>query len=488
MTNPYFIAGVVEDPQFFFGRQMHLRRLLRCVEQMDCASVVGPPGIGKSSLLYQLTRQEGLQGSHVALYLDPSDPALQSERDFMAWLAGELDFRTGQVFGETTLSRLETHLTTLRDDEKLRVLLCLDDFDRLAVAPWVTGAFLDELRRLGFARLLSLIAAFPRPPEELARDGVIPRRFLRLFDEQVDLSLLSAWEASRLIREPALREGVEFPPEAIELARELGGRHPLYLQLGGYHLFEQVLSGVEMDLEAVRERFAEAAFPHLHKLWLSLTSEEREATPYYARVASARPPGVSTQQELIQKGLVERRAGEYRLFSEHFEEVVRRRRRDLEEPLPLAEEVPLTVEPQAGARAEEATVELVAPLPEEAVREPAAAPPTEETPAPPAASPGPVVGLPLPTVAQPESSMEPSPQEISSLAALGCYVVALGIDLLWIVAIVLARTLFQLPAVQMYILIGVTAVFPILMLLLSRLSGGLSARIFGWLLRRVESR
>ena len=494
MTNPYVIAGIVEDPQLFFGRQTHLRRLLRRVEKMDCASVVGPPGIGKSSLLYQLSRQGELQETHVSLYLDLSDVALQGQRAFLRRVIEELGRRIGRIFIGSTVDRLEQVLNILRDDEKLAVLLCLDDFDQLAVAPWVADAFLDELCRLGCARLLSLVAAFPRPPEELAREGVIARTFPRLFDEQIDLGLLSAWDAARLIRQPALEEGVEFAPEAIELARELGGRHPLYLQLVGYHLFEQVLTGVEMDLEAVRERFAEAAFPHLHMLWLSLTSEEREASRYYAGVASARPPGVSTQQELIRRGLVERRAGQYCLFSEHFQDVVRRRRLDLEEPLPVPEEVPSRPESQAAARAEEATVEVVAPLPreriapEEATQEFPAALPTEEMPVPAGASPEPVVGLPEAALTQPEPSVEPSPQEITSLAALGCYVVALALDLLCIIGIVVGRVLFQLPTQQTYILMGMTAVFPILILLLNRLSGGLSVRFFGWLLRRLEHR
>ena len=71
------------------------------------------------------------------------------------------------------------------------------------------------------------------------------------------------------------------------------------------------------------------------------------------------------------------------------------------------------------------------------------------------------------------------------MAALGCYVVALTFDLLLIIGILVARLLFQLPTRQMVILIGVTALLPILFQILNRLSGGLSARLFGWLLRRL---
>ena len=493
MANPYVIEGLIEDPGMFLGRRVHLRRLLRHVGEMDCVSVVGPPGIGKSSLLYQLTQQEGLQETHVSLYLDLSDTALQNQRGFLREAIWGLGHQVGRIFAGSTVERLEWVLDILRDEEKLRVLLCLDEFDQFAAAPGVTDDFLKELRRLGFARLLSLVVASPCPPEELARQGVIPRTFPRLFDEQVDLGLLSAREAVRLIRDPALREGVEFPPQAVELARELGGRHPLYLQLAGYHLFEQALSlclatgeaAAEMDLQAVREQFAETAFPHLHRLWASLTSGEREACRYYAGAADARPPTVRTRQGLIRKGVVERRGGEYRLFSEHFREVVRRRRRDLEEPLPVAEQPPSLPEAQAAAP-EEATLEIVAPpvASEQAAVE-VVAPPVKERPAPAEAGPKPSAAPLLPTVVQPEPSAGPSRQELSSLAALGCYVVAITLDLLFIVGIVVARVLFQLPARQMYILIGVSAILPVLLLFLNRLSGELWARLVGRLLRRL---
>jgi len=493
MAHPCVIEGIVEDPEMFFGRRVQLRRLRGHVKEMDGVSVVGPPGIGKSSLLYQLTQQEALQETHLALYLDLSDAALQTERALARHVIEELGHRRSRIFVGSTVARLEQVLTILRDEDKLHVLLCLDEFDQFAAAPGVADAFLDELRRLGFARLLSLVVAFPCPPEELARQGVIPRAFLRLFDEQVDLGLLSAREADGVICQPALREGVEFPLHAVELARELGGRHPLYLQLAGYHLFEQALSPDEMDLEAVRERFAEMAFPHLHRLWVSLTSQEQEACRYHAGVADARPPTVRTQQGLIRKGVVERRGGEYRLFSEHFREVVRRRRRELEEPLPVPEEPPSP--PEAEAAPQEAVVEVAGPPEEEAevpeeVGAEVAAPPVEERPAPveavpePPAAP-PVLEGPLPTEVQAEPPAEPSAQELSSLAALGCYVAAITLDLLFIVGIVVARVLFQFPARQTYILIGVAAILPILILLLNRLSGGLSVRLFGRLLRRL---
>ncbi|MEA3346034.1 MAG: hypothetical protein U9Q78_07320, partial [Chloroflexota bacterium] len=433
MSNPYVIEGFVEDPRMFFGRRMHLRRLLRHVKKMDCVSVVGPLGIGKSSLLYQLTQQGELKESHLSLYLDLSNPLLQNEPGFLRQVIPELGDRVGRMFVGITMRRLEWTIEILQDEEEKEVLLCLDNFDQFVASPGVTSDFLDELRRLGFERLLSIVVASSRPPEELARRGMIPRALPALFDEQMELGLLPAREADRLIREPALREEVEFSPEVLQLARELGGRHPLYLQLAGYHLFEQVLPEGEIDLEAAREGFAEAAFPHLHELWAGLSEEEREAARYYAAPAYRYPPNVSMRQELIRRGIVERRGGDYRLFSEHFQEVVRRRRQALEEPLPAPEEE-IPSPPGEAAEVAEPSEESVAEV---------AAPPVEEEPVP--TEPEPSVAPLAPTEAQPEPPVEPSPQELSALSALGCYVVAITLDFLFIVGVVVARMLLQLP-------------------------------------------
>lgn len=495
MINPYVIEGIVKDPDMLFGRRVHLRRLLRRVRAMDCVSVIGPPGIGKSSLLYQLAHQEALQETHLSLYLDLSDTTLQNPKALVERTLEELGRDVGRPIDGSSVSHLEQALTALRDEGTLEVLLCLDGIDQFAVAADGATDFLNELRGLGFARLASLVVTSLSPLSELRRERVLPYQFVRVFDQQVDLGLLSARDATRLIREPAEGEGVEFSHQAMELARELGGRHPLYLQLVGYCLFEQVLSAEEMNLEAVRERFSEAAFPHLHRLWNSLTTEERAANRYYAGALDARPPDMETRQSLMQKGVVEWREGEYRFFSEYFREVVRLRRLELEKPLPAPEEPVPPAEVQA-ITPEEAPAEVVAP-PEEgsgASEETATedvvplaeerAPPVAEEPRP--ADAPTVLSEVQPAEMEGEPSERVSPQEVSSLAALGCYVLAITLDLLFIAGIVVARTLFQLPSREMYILIGLAAALPVLLMLLNRLSGDVWSRLVGWLIQRRQ--
>jgi hypothetical protein len=499
MANPYVIDGAIEDPGMFFGRRVHLRRLLRHVREMDCASVVGPPSIGRSSLLYQRAHQAGLKDTHLSVYLDLSDTALQSPPGFVACVMEALGRQTSRELTGSSIDQLERALTVLREEDELYVLLCLDDFHEFAAAPEIDYAFLDELRRLGFARLLSIVVASLHPLEDLVRQADI-RRFLGLFDGHFDLGLLSAGEADQLIRDLALRGELELPAEALEMARELGGRHPLYLQLAGHHLVEQILSTGEMDLQAVRERFAEAAFPYLQRLWAYLGAQEREASRYYAGAADIRPPSMGTRQGLMRKGVVERGAGEYRLFTEHFREVVQGRRRDLEGPLPVPEEPPALTDVQTPTP-EEPTGEVGAPsepqatVPEQGVVEAAVAQaaeaptPEQSTPeattAPVEAEPEVPAAPPPPVAVEPRPSEGPSPREVSSLSALGCYVLAITLDLMLIAGIVVARLFFRLPTREMYILVGISAILPVVFLFLGRLGGGLWARVFAWVVRRL---
>jgi hypothetical protein len=86
---------------------------------------------------------------------------------------------------------------------------------------------------------------------------------------------------------------------------------------------------------------------------------------------------------------------------------------------------------------------------------------------------------------EPEPAESLSPQEESSLAALGCYVLAITLDLLLIAGIVVARLFLRLPSRETYILVGVSAVLPVAFLFLGRLGGGLWTRVFAWVARRL---
>src|SRR5437667_3019785 len=57
-SNPYFSKAMIQDPKMFFGRADLLSRVYEMVARRQCASLVGPRGIGKSSFLWYTSLPE----------------------------------------------------------------------------------------------------------------------------------------------------------------------------------------------------------------------------------------------------------------------------------------------------------------------------------------------------------------------------------------------------------------------------------------------
>ena len=53
-VNPFQCGRPIADPAGFFGRALELKRLSSHLQQLDWVSIVGPRGIGKTSLLLHL--------------------------------------------------------------------------------------------------------------------------------------------------------------------------------------------------------------------------------------------------------------------------------------------------------------------------------------------------------------------------------------------------------------------------------------------------
>ena len=75
-------------------------------------------------------------------------------------------------------------------------------------------------------------------------------------------------------------EGADFCEEEIDLALELGGPHPFFLQIAGYHLYELPGRGEPQSPEAydqVARRFNAEAKDHYRYLWSQLNADEQQA-------------------------------------------------------------------------------------------------------------------------------------------------------------------------------------------------------------------
>lgn len=220
--NPFTERSRIVAAPRFAGRWRELSIIFDAIESGRPILVMGPPGIGKSSLLTHIVASAAVnleEPSLAAFYL-----ALHAQAT-----PDDIYHTVLQALGEpgTTAAALEVAL--LQSDAP--VLLCLDDVHLALAAGW-GEILLDTLARIARGGLLILVAAL---------EGDAP-----LTGERFAVVRLGAFAPSevRLLAESYL-EGtdVTFTPSELRSLADVSAGHPAYLQRAAYHLFESRRNG-----------------------------------------------------------------------------------------------------------------------------------------------------------------------------------------------------------------------------------------------------
>jgi len=152
--NPFTDKQRINDPARFFGRQQIVRELQQSLDNGNSIALIGPPGVGKSSLLYYLytTRAKWLYKTE-AIYLDLQ--GIFGERD----LYGEIQ----KILTPSDVGNPQSNIDALRMlKQTLRTrptLLILDEVDRLAGRNFKVEELQGLLRSLIQEEQLSLLVA-----------------------------------------------------------------------------------------------------------------------------------------------------------------------------------------------------------------------------------------------------------------------------------------------------------------------------------------
>jgi hypothetical protein len=219
-TNPFTQRGRITDAQRFAGRWAELSLIFERLEAGRPVLVVGPPGIGKSSLLTHI-----VQSAAVNLEL----PELRAYYlDLASAESAAQVYRTiAEALGERgdTPAALEVALVAGGDP----ALLCLDNAQAPIAAGWGEG-LLEALARIARGGALLLIVAVEGRAPQLSE------RFAT-----ISLGALAPTEV-RLLLEAYLDEaGVSFTPAELRAIGDLSAGHPAYVQRAAYHLFQSKL-------------------------------------------------------------------------------------------------------------------------------------------------------------------------------------------------------------------------------------------------------
>jgi serine/threonine-protein kinase len=333
LRNPFFCRHRITDPSYFCGRRQEIEALYSAVITHQCRAIVGERKLGKSSLLTAianptLMEHYGLEPTRTSfLYLDLEGMASARRNDFWVEVLDRLSAvpALGPLLHETTelLVAGELRFTAVRRllrrvrDAGLDLVLMLDEFEGLARNPNFEPDFYGELRSLASELGIVYLTASKRGLYDLTyhHTDTLSSPFFNIFSEMT-LELLPEDDAWTLLETLSqLGEGPGFCDEEINLALELAGPHPFFLQIAGFHLYELPGRGQPKfpDIyDQAARRFNAEAKDHFRYLWSQLDATEQRAllSPNAASEAERKP--------LLSKALIRREDRRYLPFGHSF--------------------------------------------------------------------------------------------------------------------------------------------------------------------------
>lgn len=325
--NPYHNRAALTEPSDFFGRANELSGIYERIGDGTSVSLIGERRVGKSSLLYALDfpgiRAEFRVSSSLRfVFIDMQTIGGVPEAEMLEYLifkiAGALGVEPGEPRRPTL--RLLAQQARARD---VRLVVIIDEFDVLVHAPGLSEGFLGFLR--------SWTSEFRMPFVVASREGsidpvAIPEvgsSFLNIFSP-LYVGPMSPSDAEQLIRVPSEEADAPFSDEDVAWISELAGRHPLFLQIAAYHLFDLRPSVARADLRAaLRRQFDFEAMPQFNYLMSRLSAAEVRALMGFAGRRETIDP--KFLDRFLRMGMLIEGESGLRVFSSSFQE-------QLEEP------------------------------------------------------------------------------------------------------------------------------------------------------------
>lgn len=339
MNNPFFHRGAIRQSDDFYGREAELNQMIGLLRNGQSVSLIGPRRIGKSSLLMHLCRPQ----VRASLNLDPTATlfVLLDCQEFgespadeiydLFWqsvcrTAEEAGVSLGGTFKENQPSdgggyrELDRALYQLSQKE-IGVVVLLDEFELLAANRLLTPYFFARLRGLTTKYGLAYLTASQRPLFAItAEEEVLSSPFFNIF-VTLALGLFTPGEAQSLLDGRLQKAGLVFSPHLKQRLIALGGAHPFFLHIAGYHAVQAIAQGADLE-QAAEWALVEAAIEveahsHLSYLWQNLSADEQ-----YALVLADGP--VDSVRQLEQNCLLQWDDGRYTYTSQLLQNFVRR--------------------------------------------------------------------------------------------------------------------------------------------------------------------
>ncbi len=294
ITNPFFNRIAIKDLKYFFGRKEEIQYIISLLRNAQSCSIVGPRRIGKSSLINYISdpgilKENGLNPNEfifVPLDLEGLGELTQSE--FFSMIIHEIRNKITEkelrLVMEDLLSKENIRFLDLKNifmnikELKKNVIFLFDEFELITTNKNLDINFFSGLRNLANNFSVCYITASHVPLLELTlSQETLGSPFFNFFT-QINLGLMNKDDVQELIANLSQKHNVEFPEDVVAYIMATAGRHPFFIQMLSYHIFNWKLEHdvfSNSDLQMVSDTFYKEAKPHYQYFWNHLSVEEQ---------------------------------------------------------------------------------------------------------------------------------------------------------------------------------------------------------------------
>jgi len=342
--NPFFCLAPIDRIERFYNRRSEVRNALRLLRRLQNVSVTGPRRIGKTSFLQYIShpdivREHGADPEHnLFVYVDCQHDLIQGEESqvyqaMLEHIAGSarqagVDTATRPEKGSAAGAAFESMLKEL-SRRGVGTILLLDEFEEMARNTHLDPGFFSNLRALcgdddvDVAYVTSSCASLADLC--LERQSLLSSPFFNIF-QTIRLGLFAEQDSRYLVEDSLYAADARLPRDLVELVLEVGGGHPLFLQMAGYHAVRLSITGdglTEGERDAFLKAVSAEAKKHFEFYWQELEEQQQyilASLPLLWKNLGYQ----ETIEYLRDQCLIARRNDEYGYFSPLLEEFVRR--------------------------------------------------------------------------------------------------------------------------------------------------------------------
>jgi hypothetical protein len=316
---------MVKNTEDFFGRAAELDIIFGNLASGQHTSIIGERRIGKSSLLWHITRAEIYkkylsedEKPYLFILFDLQRVATLTQETFFKLLSECLveqlppGYAPSKESGETSQDLFARLVRKAKSD--FFIVVCLDEFETVINNDKFDKGFLQSLRAYGNAQDIAYVTSSRLPLDEICKstDHLQGSDFWNIFATSLYLGLLTIEEARDLVTTPAGKMNITFDGTEIDYVFELAGRHPLFLEICCFHLFEAKKKNLQLgnknsisqtERQAILTNFLMAATPHYENLWSKLSQSEKNVLANFETVD---PEGEfkNILSELVRRGFL----------------------------------------------------------------------------------------------------------------------------------------------------------------------------------------